>query len=179
MSSPPLHRAPPLETERLRLRAHRREDLDAIADMWGDPQVTRYIGPPFTREECWSRLLRAAGHWTLLGFGYWVVEEKSSGAFVGEVGFADYQRGISAALDGVPECGWTLARWSHGQGYATEAVRAVLAWGDVAFGDLPTVCIVAPDNAASLRVARKCGYVEIERTEYKGEPTLVLQRRPG
>lgn len=170
--------APVLTTGRLRLRAHRREDLDELAAMWGDPAVTRHIGPPFSREECWSRLLRARGHWAVLGFGYWAVEERDGRRFVGEVGFAELERGI-AALDGVPECGWTLARWSHGRGYATEAVRAVLAWGDARLDVPHTACIIAPANEASLRVAAKCGYEQVGRTTYHGAPTLLLTRPRG
>ena len=78
--------APPIETPRLSLRGHTIEDFADSAAMWGDPNVTRFIGGrPFSEEEVWSRLLRYAGHWALKGFGYWVVRERSSGRFVGEV----------------------------------------------------------------------------------------------
>ena len=81
---------PLLETERLRLRGHRLEDLSDSAAMWADPRVTQYIRPrPFTAEESWARLLRYIGHWALLGFGYWVIEEKATGKFIGECGFAN------------------------------------------------------------------------------------------
>jgi len=78
-------------------------------------------------------LLRYAGHWALLGYGYWVAEEKSTGAFVGELGFADYKRDLQPALPEVPEAGWVLMPWAHGKGYATEAVRAIALWGDAHF----------------------------------------------
>jgi len=77
--------------------------------MWGDPEVTRYIGGrPFTAEEVWSRLLRYIGHWQWIGFGTWVAEERATGAFVGEIGFCDYRREIDPPLD-LPEAGWALA----------------------------------------------------------------------
>jgi RimJ/RimL family protein N-acetyltransferase len=61
--------APRLETERLVLRAHRVEDFPDLAALWSDPLVTRFIsGVPQTPEESWSRLLRYAGHWLLLGY---------------------------------------------------------------------------------------------------------------
>jgi len=64
-----------IETARLRLRGHGLEDTERMAALWSDAEVTRYIGGrPQTAEESWSRLLRYAGHWRLLGFGYWVVE---------------------------------------------------------------------------------------------------------
>ena len=68
---------PVLTTARLVMRGHRPSDLDASAAMWGDDAVGRHIGgKPSTREESWSRLLRYAGLWALLGFGYWLVEER-------------------------------------------------------------------------------------------------------
>jgi len=71
---------PVLQTDRLILRGHGIEDFKHCAALWADPLVTRYItGTPLSREECWSRLLRNAGHWTMLGFGYWIAEEKRSG----------------------------------------------------------------------------------------------------
>ena len=56
-------------------------------------------GQPFAAEDVWSKLLRYAGHWALLGFGYWAIEEKSSGRFVGEAGFADFKRAIEPSFD--------------------------------------------------------------------------------
>jgi RimJ/RimL family protein N-acetyltransferase len=84
---------PILETGRLTLRGHRLQDFPASAAMWADPNVTRHImGKPCSEEESWSRMLRYLGHWSLAGYGYWLVEEKATGRFVGEVGFADYKR---------------------------------------------------------------------------------------
>src|SRR5215472_16017909 len=114
---------PTIETTRLRLRAHRPDDLDACASMWADPETTRYLAvQPLTREEVWARILRDAGHWVLMSYGFWAVEEKSSGEFVGDVGIPEFRREIQPPLER-PEAGWILARRVHGQGYATEAVR--------------------------------------------------------
>jgi RimJ/RimL family protein N-acetyltransferase len=169
--------APTLETERLRLRPHRVEDLADCAAMWGDAAVTRYIGgKPFTREEVWARLLRYVGHWALLGYGFWAIEEKATGAFVGEVGFADFKREIEPAIGDRPEAGWVLDSRMHSKGYATEALRTALAWADGRFESGRTVCIIHPENAASLRVADKCGYREFCRTTYKGQPAVLFGR---
>lgn len=171
---------PALDTPRLLMHPHTRDDfLDSYA-MWSNPEVIRYIGgKPFTREEVWARLLRYAGHWALLGYGYWVVRDKSSGRFVGEVGFADFHREIQPSLMGTPEVGWALDPAFHGHGYATEAVNAALQWADAQWPGADTACIIEPDNAPSLRVAQKCGYRERLRTSYKGQPTIVLRRTPN
>jgi RimJ/RimL family protein N-acetyltransferase len=168
---------PLLDTERLTLRGHPKEDFGESAAMWGNPEVTRYIGGrPFTEEECWSRLLRYVGHWSLLGFGYWVVREKASGNFVGEVGFGDLHRAIAPPFHGVPEIGWVLAPWCHGRGFATEAARAIVEWGDAHFASPRTVCLIHQDHARSIRVAAKLGYREYARATYNGAPEILLER---
>ena len=145
--------------------------------MWASPIVTLHIGGrPFTTEESWSRLLRYAGHWSFLGFGYWAVVERGSNRFVGEVGFADFHRDITPSFDGAPEAGWVLAPWSYGQGFATEALAAATAWIDAARDPDRTVCIIDPENAASIRVAHKCHYVEWQKTAYHGSEVIAFQR---
>ncbi|MEZ0172565.1 GNAT family N-acetyltransferase [Microvirga sp. TS319] len=173
--------APTLETERLVLRMHGIADFTESLALWRDPEVTRFLGGrPFTREEIWARLVRYVGHWALLGFGYWAVEEKTTGRFLGEVGFADFKRHIEPSFDGLPEVGWMIAPHAHGKGYATEAVRAAIAWGDAHFEGERTVCIVAPENRPSIRVAEKCGYRELLRTTYKDNPMIMFARdNPG
>lgn len=69
-----------------------------------------------------------------------------------------------------------LATWSHGRGFATEAMRAVLAWGDRTLAAPRTVCLIDADNLASVRVADKLGYRERVRTSYKGSPAIVMER---
>jgi RimJ/RimL family protein N-acetyltransferase len=170
---------PILETARLRLRGHRLEDFPHSAAMWADPNVTRHVGGrPLTEEECWTRFLRYVGHWAVSGFGYWVTEEKATGAFVGEIGFADYKRALQPSMKGIPESGWVLASHAHGKGYATEAVRAIVAWGDAHFGPLRTACIIAPENRASIRVAEKCGYRQSQVATYHDHPVLIFVREP-
>jgi RimJ/RimL family protein N-acetyltransferase len=147
--------------------------------MWADPIVLKHIGiPPSPREQTWTRLLRAHGHWTLMGFGFWAVEETASGRFVGEVGFAEFMREMEPTLVGTPEIGWVLAPWCYGRGYATEAALASINWWDGNRDPTRTACIIDPDNRASLRVAEKCGYREFARTTYKDHAVVVLERLP-
>jgi RimJ/RimL family protein N-acetyltransferase len=171
---------PILETERLRLRPHRLEDFEESAAMWGDPAVTNMLGAkPYSKEEIWGRLLRHAGNWVMLGFGSWVVEEKTGGAFAGEMGFLDARREIEPRLTGLPEIGWAIAPRAQGKGYATEATRAALAWGDAHFGLRRTVCLINAANRPSIRVAEKCGYREWTRTTYRDNPSILFDRVPG
>jgi RimJ/RimL family protein N-acetyltransferase len=145
--------------------------------MWSDPVVTRYIGgKPSTEQQTWSRLLNYAGHWALLGFGYWAVEDKATREFIGELGFADFKREIDPRMRAVPELGWAFASSVHGRGFATEAVRAAVAWGDANLESARTVCLIHSDNLASIRVAEKCGYHPFERTLLGDRPTVFFER---
>lgn len=166
-----------LTTPRLHLRPHILSDFPSSAALWADPVVTQYIGGrPFSREESWARFLRYAGHWLVLGFGYWVIEERETGRFLGEIGFADYRRDIEPAIDGIPELGWALTPSAHGHGYATEAAQAALAWAQTNLEARRTACLIHPGNAPSLRVAQKCGFQEHARTTYKAQPTILFER---
>ncbi|WP_095084695.1 GNAT family N-acetyltransferase [Mesorhizobium sophorae] len=98
--------------------------------------------------------------------------------FIGEAGFHDLKRDIQPSIEGIPEAGWALAPAIHGAGFATEVVGRVLAWGEETFGSARTVCIIDPENAASLNVATKCGYREVVRTTYHDAPTILLERLP-
>jgi RimJ/RimL family protein N-acetyltransferase len=167
---------PVLETERLRLRGHELADFENSAAMWADARVTRYIGgKPSAREESWRRFMTFPGHWKLMGFGYWLIEERASGAYVGDGGFGNFKRGFPPPFD-APEQGWALTPSMQGKGYATEAAAAMLAWAERHFHRRDFVCMIAPENMASHRVAEKLGYREYERAEYKGDPAVLLRR---
>ncbi len=118
---------PILTTPRTILRGHNVTDFEDSARMWADENVVRHItGKPSGRSESWGRLLRYAGHWQFLGFGYWVLEDRKTGTFLGEIGFANHRRDIKPSLGDNPEIGWVLATPAHGKGLATEAVQAAL-----------------------------------------------------
>ena len=171
---------PIIETARLRLRRHHRDDLANCVAMWSDPNVTKFItGRASTEQQTWARLLSYVGHWALMGFGYWLIEERDSEDFVGEVGLADFKRDITPAMKGIPELGFALASRSHGKGYATESARAVLLWADTHLPYPNTVCLVSAVNLASLHVVEKCGYEMFEQQVYNEQPTLFLSRRAG
>src|SRR3954469_3641859 len=75
-----------LQTQRLRLRPFRNEDLDAYAAICGDPEVMRYLGTGVTlnRQDTWRAMAGILGHWQVLGYGMFAMEiceaASSSGA---------------------------------------------------------------------------------------------------
>ncbi len=167
---------PMLHTSRLTLRPHRADDLADCLALWSDPRVVRHIGgTPQDRQAVWFRLLRYAGMWSLLGYGMWLVEDRESGALLGEAGLLNAERGI-AALDGVPEAGWVLGPSAWGRGVATEAMTAVMQWAADALSGQSIRCIIESGNDASVKVAIKIGFVPLEQAQLGGKLVSVFDR---
>lgn len=168
---------PTIETERLILREHRLSDFEDYCEMWRDPDVVRFLGgAPLSREEAWQRLLRHAGVWHYMGFGFFAIEEKSTGHFMGEAGFHEMRRDIEPRIEGTLEAGWGLVPSAQGWGYATEAMTGLFGWADTAFPDLTRTCVIHADNLSSMRVAQRFGFTQVARTSYHGEPTVIFER---
>jgi len=168
---------PTLETERLRLRPYVLNDFDAYAQMWADPDVVRFIGgKPFEREVSWGRFVRQSGMWQLMGFGFFAIEEKSTGSYLGEAGFQEARRNLTPSLEGTLETGWALNSAGQGWGYATEAMTAAIGWAGTAFAGRKMTAIIDPDNLPSLHVAKKLGFAEATRTTYLDKPIVVFER---
>lgn len=169
--------APTIETDRLVLRAYELSDFPPIRDMWADTEVVKFISDmPRAEEDAWPKFLRMVGHWRLLGYGFWIVEEKTSAVVIGEIGFADFKRALNLAENHAPEMGWAFATAAHGKGYATEAAKAALSWWDKSMSESPVWCLIGDDNAGSIRVAEKCGFVETKSVEYHGRQSLLFRR---
>ena len=170
--------APRLETSRLVLRPFAAGDVDAQAAMMGDALVMHHLGgQPLSREDAWRKLLNGHACWSLFGFGYWAVERRSDGRMIGQVGFADFRRAVTPSIEDLPEMGWLFAREAFGQGYATEACLAALAWADDVLQAPEIAAIIDAENIASIRVAEKCGFNENEPASYRGEPIILFRRR--
>ena len=169
---------PRLETDRLVLRAFTPDDFDDYAAVAADPSTFRFCDRgSMTSDEAWARFLADVGHWALTGWGLFAIEEKATGRFVGEAGLADFRRNFGEEFDGVPEANWTLARWAHGKGYASEALGAVLAWGEQRLAAPRTVCVIHVRNSDSLRVAERLGYSPFAERIYGGYPARLLERK--
>lgn len=166
---------PTLTTERLVLTPHVPSDLEEMAVLLADPAVMGPIGAaPSTREQTWHRLLRYIGHWQTLGYGHWVVRDRA-GAYLGDVGLMDSRRATDPGFESVVEAGWLFATAAHGRGYAGEACAAMLAWAD-AHGIARTVCMIAPENAPSLKLAERLGYGRWAEGTYNGQAMMLLER---
>jgi len=146
------------ETPRLSLRRFTSDDLEHLVELDGDPQVMRFItgGRATSREELRDDVLPAwlAYYERSDAYGFWAIEERGSGAFLGWVHFRPRPDG---SADDEPELGYRLRREAWGNGYAVEASTAVIDRGFRDFGVRRVVAETMAVNRTSRRVMEKCG----------------------
>ncbi|MFQ5563899.1 MAG: GNAT family N-acetyltransferase [Parvularculaceae bacterium] len=144
-----------IETDRLRLRRPEAGDADFYCAMMADPDVARFLTPdgkPQSRADAWRGFASWLGHWTIRGYGFFSLEDKTTGALVGRAG--PWRPESWPGL----ECGWAIARPYWGKGYAPEAAVAAVNWIFDQFPDLSRIIsLIDPKNANSQAVARKIG----------------------
>ena len=158
-----------LASQRLLLRMFRESDLDAYAEMCGDPVVMRYIGDghTLTRAESWRHMAVILGHWQLRGFGLWAVEERSTGLLAGRVGCWQPEDWPGF------EIGWALRRGFWGRGYDTEAALAALDFAFARLGQSRVISLIDPDNGPSIAVASRLGMSTQGYTQVMGHPVVI------
>ena len=145
------------ETERLRVRPLAEADIAAIAALWADAEVTRYMGGARDLAEV-RRLLMDGLSEPRSPLDLWPVVEKSSGLVVGHCGL------LPKEVDGRDEVElvYVIAAGYWGRGYATEAAVAIRDYAFGALGVERLVSLVDRENVASERVALKLG-MEFEK----------------
>lgn len=167
---------PVFTTERLTLEPVSAQDFDDLMVIWADPVfVAAITGHPLSAEDIWLRLLRDIGHWQVKGYGNWSIRLRETGAYVGSIGVFDFRRALQPPFE-VPELGWGISVPFQGQGLAQEGLGPVLAWIDTVLKADRTVCMIAPDNQASVRLALRVGYKPYGDTTYKGAAVGLYER---
>ena len=167
-----------LETERLILRRFREADLDTWLAHLNTPEVRAHLGGIVSAEEMTEKFARQKAAWDDGKGGWLAIERKADGEFLGYCGFGPITtEAAPQALRGTTEIGWTLRQDSWGQGYATEAARAVLAMALERFG-LPVVCSQTSEaNRGSWRVMERLGMERVEALDYD-DPAYPLEENP-
>jgi RimJ/RimL family protein N-acetyltransferase len=154
-----------LRTERLLLRQWRDEDLDPFAALNADPETMRYFPAPPSRDESDALAERSRRHIEEEGWGLWAVEVVDGPSFVGFVGLA--RPTFDADFMPTVEVGWRLGREHWGNGYATEAGRAALAYGFEEIGVPEIVSFTARLNEPSWRVMQRLGMRHDEAGDFE------------
>ncbi|MDQ1533928.1 MAG: hypothetical protein QOF28_1689 [Actinomycetota bacterium] len=162
---------PVLRTERLVLRGFTPEDFEPFAAIVSDPEVVRYLddGAPISRDDCWRGMALFIGHWTLRGYGWWAVEDRRTGDFLGRIGLYNPE-----GWPGV-ELGWLLRRDAWGAGLATEGATAALSFSFDVIGADHVISLIDPSNTRSIRVAEKIGEHPIGNLDHFGKAVAVYR----
>jgi RimJ/RimL family protein N-acetyltransferase len=167
-----------LETERLTLRRLLPGDLERLFALYSDPEIRRYFPEgTLTHEETREEL-----EWFLDGhprrpeLGLWATIHRPTGDFIGRCGLLPW------TIDGRDEVevAYLLDRAYWGQGLASEAGRAIVRYGFERLGLSRLICMIDPENQASINVARSIGMrFEREATDEKGPFLIYAQERPA
>ncbi len=153
-----------LETERLRLRPWRAEDLAPFAALNADPEVMRHFPATLSRIESDALAAVCQGEIERHGFGLWAIERRADGAFLGFTGL----RGLAQSSPLAPgvEAAWRLSRQAWGQGYASEAARAAIDDGFARLGLDRIVAFTATANLPSQAVMARIGMIRREDLDF-------------
>ena len=142
----------PPPTARIRFRPMTEKDLDAMADLLGDPAVMAYYPAPKTRQEAQAWIDWNQRNYAEHGYGMWVIETHD-GEFLGDCGLTWQEVNGRREL----EVGYHVRADRQGQGLATEAALACRDYARSQIGADHLVALIHPDNLASRRVAEKLG----------------------
>jgi RimJ/RimL family protein N-acetyltransferase len=169
-----------IETERLILRKVDPErDFEPLAQAMADENTVKYLGTrPLSRHEAWRSMAAVIGHWEIRGFGFFSLESKETGEWIGRVG-PWYPEGWPDR-----EVGWTIAPQHLRKGYGAEAARASIAYAFDTLRWQRLIHIIMEGNAASVALARSVGSRFIREQQglpgIADEKVLIFgQDRPG
>jgi RimJ/RimL family protein N-acetyltransferase len=162
----------PIRTERLVLRGAEARDRPAFVELLASPEVHTYLGGPRPRDELERELPVVPGQWT----GSFVVD--LDGAMIGQVLLRRATEHRRPAAVGKADLGYLFLPRAWGSGYAAEACAAALDWFDAVLPGEPVVLTTQTANAASMRLAAKLGFTEVERF-HAWDAEQWLGRRPS
>lgn len=141
-----------LTTERLILRAFRREDVPLYETLGQDPVVMQYLGGLWSAEKTLEAAQGANQSLIEHGYGFLAVERRADGVFLGISGLS-----VEQWYPDDLQVGWRLSQAHWGQGYASEAGRA---WLNLAFertGRNRIISMADVPNARSIAVMQRLG----------------------
>ena len=141
-----------LKSERLGFRWWTADDLSQAQQLWGELEVTKYFGGPFSEDEVRKRFKHERARRMVHGFQYWIIELLATGEFVGVCGLRPYR-----PAEDVIELGFHLLPKFWGQGLATEAARAVIPYAFKTFAPKKLIAGHHPENVNSKKVLGKLG----------------------
>ncbi len=163
---------PIVHTDRLTLRAPRWDDFEDYAAFRASPR-TAATGGPFTDRQAFHQLAGIIGHWTLRGFGRWMVADRATDAPLGIVGL------FHPVGWPEPELAWSVFDNAEGRGIAAEAALAARAYAYETLGWTTLISAIDPTNTRSVALAKRLGCRPDESVDHPDFGTLHLWRHPG
>lgn len=158
--------APLVETEDLILRGYREDDFEAFA-AFGASDRARFVGGPQDRWVSWRSFMAGIGHWTLRGYGMWIVEHRETGHVAGRVGLI-FNDGWDE-----PELGWHIYDGFEGKGYAFQACIAARNYAARHFGLDGVISYINAENTRSIALAERLGARFEREGDVLGNPCQI------
>lgn len=160
------------ETERCFVRETTEEDVESFYEIYSHPEITKFMENLYPEPERERLYIREYIEkiYRLYEYGIWTVVEKEEGRVIGRAGFC-CREGYEN-----PELGYTIGvPWQH-QGLALEVCSALLQYGRSVLGFRAVNAMVAPDNAASLRLCEKLGFMKREIFQEQQKSYIRLEK---
>lgn len=157
-----------LRTDRLLLRQWRDGDLRPWVSMNADPEVHEFSPSVLSQDQAADTINHYREDIDKHGWGWWAIEERATGLLAGMTGLGEIDERLP--VHGV-EAGWRLARWAWGMGYATEAARAVVAYGFSRLHLPEILAMAAAGNVRSHAVMRRLGMTHDPADDFD-DPTV-------
>lgn len=158
-----------ITTPRLLLREPRVADFDAYAEHRSDPDANLYIGGTLDRRRAWTAFASLSGQWMITGAGWWAIEVRETGAFIGLVGAFFRETSLPVGPKTDIEVGWNLFQAYWGKGYAKEAARTALTFACERHHVRRAIAHITPANVASVAVAQAIGMTYEGEVDFYGE----------
>lgn len=162
---------PRIASEELILRGYRESDYSRYAE-FAASERSYYVGGPVGPADSWRSFLAAIGHWTLRGYGMWVIEHRATGQVAGRAGVI--------LNDGwhEPELAWHIYEGFEGQGIAYRASLMAREYSARHFGLDHLMSYIDPQNLRSTRLARRLG-AAFEKSVMMREIPVEMWRHPS
>ncbi|RWO21072.1 MAG: N-acetyltransferase [Mesorhizobium sp.] len=155
---------PSITTPRLVLSPYAPTDVDELCRVMSDQRVMEYIGKgALTRVEVTGVVSRAIDEWNETGMGWWTIRLQTNNYLIGQI-FLKPEKELAEI-----EVGYALDTAFWRQGYAREALDAVVAYGFKEKFLRRIVATIRPENLRSRALLERCRFIQ--------EPDVVIRNK--